>query len=67
MSCNCANIIDKIIEIRKKKNITQAKLAQLTKLTQSVIARFESKKAEPQLGTLLKILEALDCELEIIS
>lgn len=63
---NCAAIIDTLIEQRKEKGMTQKELAQITELTQSVIARMESKKAVPQLDTLLKVVAALDCNLEII-
>lgn len=63
---NCAAIIDTLIEQRKEKGMTQKELAQATDLTQSVIARMESKKAVPQLDTLLKVVTALDCNLEII-
>ncbi len=62
---NCAAIIDMLIEQRKTKGMTQKELAQATDLTQSVIARMESKKAIPQLDTLLKVVTALDCNLEI--
>lgn len=33
---------------------------------QSVIARPESKRATPQLDTLLKVAAALDCDLAIV-
>lgn len=62
---NCAIIIDKIIEKRKEIGMTQKDLAKAANLTQSVIARFENKKAMPQLDTLLKIVQALNCSLEI--
>ena len=41
-------------------------LAAAASLTQSVIARLESKKATPQLDTLLKVTAALGCSLEIV-
>ena len=63
---NCIEIIDKLIKQRKEKGMTQKELAQATELTQSVIARMESKKAVPQLDTLLKVVTALDCNLAII-
>lgn len=63
---NCAAIIDTLIEQRKEKGMTQKELAQATELTQSVIARMESKKAVPQLDTLLKVVTALDCNLAVI-
>lgn len=66
MSENCAAIIDRLIEQRHNRGMTQKDLAQATSLTQSVIARLESKKAIPQLDTLLKIAAALDCEIAIV-
>lgn len=62
----CIKIIDSLIEHRHNKGMTQNDLAKATNLTQSVIARLESKKATPQLDTLLKIAEALDCDIAVI-
>ena len=45
--------------------MTQKELAEAASLTQSVIARFESKKATPQLDTLLKVATALDCDISV--
>ncbi len=67
MTENCAAIIDTLIEQRKDKGMTQTDLAKASDLTQSVIARLESKKATPQLDTLLKVVNALDCTLQIVS
>lgn len=66
MSENCIAIIDRLIEERHNKGMTQKELAQAAGLTQSVIARLESKKATPQLNTLLKVTAALGCNLEVI-
>ena len=63
---NCANIIDRLIEQRHNKGMTQTELAQAACLTQSVIARLESKKATPQLDTLLKVAAALGCDLAVV-
>lgn len=63
---NCAVIIDRLIEQRRNKGMTQKELAAAASLTQSVIARLESKKAMPQLDTLLKVASALGCDLEIV-
>ena len=46
--------------------MTQKELAQAASLTQSVIARLESKKAVPQLDTLVRVAAALGCALEIV-
>ncbi len=66
MPDSCAEIIDCLIEARKSKGMTQRDLAKAACLTQSVIARLESKKAMPQLDTLLKVAAALDCGLQIV-
>lgn len=63
---NCTAIIDRLIEERRSKGMTQQELANAARLTQSVIARLESKKATPQLDTLLKVAAALDCGLEVV-
>lgn len=63
---NCTAIIDRLIEERRSKGMTQQELATAASLTQSVIARLESKKATPQLDTLLKVAAALDCGLEVV-
>ena len=65
MSDNCTAIIDQLIAERHRQGKTQKQLAQEANLTQSVIARMESKKAVPQLDTLLKVVGALGCDLEI--
>ena len=62
----CANIIDLLIEQRHNQGMTQKELAQAACLTQSVIARLESKKATPQLDTLLKVVAALGCDLAVV-
>lgn len=66
MSENCSVIIDRLIELRHKQGMTQKDLAKAACLTQSVIARLESKKATPQLDTLLKVATALGYSLAII-
>lgn len=63
---DCSTIIDKLIEQRHSQGMTQKELATAASLTQPVIARLESKKTTPQLDTLLKIANALGCELMIV-
>ena len=62
----CAAIIDSLIDERRRQGLTQKQLAAAACLTQSVIARLESKKAMPQLDTLLKVASALGCRIEIV-
>ncbi len=66
VSENCFAIIDSLIEQRHIKGMTQKELAKASCLTQSVIARLESKKATPQLDTLLKVASALDCDIAVV-
>lgn len=62
----CANLIDLLIKQRHALGMTQKDLAEAACLTQSVIARLESKKATPQLNTLLKVTRALGCDLALV-
>ena len=66
MSESCTAIIDQLIAERHRQGKTQKQLAQDAQLTQSVIARLESKKAIPQLDTLLKVAAALGCDLAVV-
>ena len=63
---DCSLIIDTLIKQRRIKGMTQKELAQASRLTQSVIARLESKKATPQLDTLLKVASALGCDIAVV-
>jgi transcriptional regulator with XRE-family HTH domain len=58
-------IIRQILSLRRKKNLTQEQLAELTGAKQSSIARIESGRHNTSLGLLEKIAEALDAELDI--
>lgn len=64
---SCCEIIDQIIQKRHDLGMTQRDLAMAAGLTQSVIGRLEGKKATPQLDTLLRIVDALGCNLKIES
>lgn len=61
----CVALIDEIVECRKAQGMTQVDLGRACGLTQSVIARFESKKSVPQLDTLIRILNALGLSLSL--
>ena len=66
MSDSCTAIIDQLIAERHRQGKTEKQLAQDAQLTQSVIARLESKKATPQLDTRLKVAAALGCDLAVV-
>ena len=58
-----AQIAEQVAEQRRARGLSQQELAELTGTTQSAIARLESGGRPPRIDTLLRIAEALDCEL----
>jgi len=54
---------DKVAERRGQMGMSQRELAELCGTTQSAIARLERGGRPPRIDTLLRIAEALDCEL----
>jgi len=60
-----ANIADKVSGRRVEMNLSQRELAELCGTTQSAIARLERGGRPPRIDTLLRIAEALDCELVV--
>jgi ribosome-binding protein aMBF1 (putative translation factor) len=58
-----AQIADRVAERRKHLGLSQVELAELVATTQSAIARLESGGRPPRIDTLLRIADALDCEL----
>lgn len=59
-------IIDKIIEIRKKENISQAELAEITGNSQQSISRFEQKTHNSSMKLFLSIINALGYEIQLV-
>ena len=60
-----ASIADQVVAQRTARNLSQRELAELVGTTQSAIARLEAGGRPPRIDTLLKIAEALDCELTV--
>jgi predicted transcriptional regulator len=60
-----ADIADKVAARRVDKNLSQRELAELCGTTQSAIARLERGGRPPRIDTLLRIAEALECELVV--
>jgi transcriptional regulator with XRE-family HTH domain len=58
-----ARIAEDVATQRRARDLSQAELAALTGTTQSAIARLEAGGRPPRIDTLLRIAEALDCEL----
>lgn len=60
-------LIDRIIERRKVLGLSQMQLSNRCGVKQPYIARMEKKVYYPNLQSLLCILGALGCELEIVA
>ena len=60
-----ATLADQVIEQRVARDLSQRELAELCGTTQSAIARLERGGRPPRIDTLLRIANALDCELVI--
>jgi ribosome-binding protein aMBF1 (putative translation factor) len=60
-----ARIAEQVAERRRELGLSQKQLAELTGTTQSAIARLESGGRPPRIDTLLRITNALDCELDV--
>jgi ribosome-binding protein aMBF1 (putative translation factor) len=58
-----AQIAEQVVEQRRARGLSQQELAALCGTTQSAIARFERGGRPPKIDTLMRIAEALDCEL----
>ena len=59
VSSDDKELVDRLIEIKKKENISQSELAKMTGNTQQAISRLEKKNHSPSLQTFCSILDAL--------
>ena len=60
-----AAIAEKVADRRVAMNMSQRELAQRCGTTQSAIARLERGGRPPRIDTLLRIAEALECDLQV--
>ena len=60
-----AAIAEKVSEQRNARGMSQRELAELVGTTQSAIARLERGGRPPRIDTLLRIADALDCDLVV--
>ena len=60
-----AAIADRVAEQRLARGLSQKQLAERCGTTQSAIARLEAGGRPPRIDTLLRIANALDCELVV--
>ena len=59
-------LIEKVIEARREKGLSQRELAELSGVKQPAIARLESMQATPKIDTLIKILLPLGYTLSVV-
>lgn len=59
-------LIDELVELRKKENISQSELAKLTGSRQQAISRLENKEHSPSLKLFYSIVNALGYDLRIV-
>ena len=60
-----AAIAERVADRRQELGLSQRELAELTGTTQSAIARLEAGGRPPRIDTLLRIADALDCDLVV--
>jgi predicted transcriptional regulator len=60
-----AAIADKVAARRQQRGLSQRELAELVGTTQSAIARLERGGRPPRIDTLLRIADALECDLVV--
>jgi predicted transcriptional regulator len=60
-----AQIAERVAERRGAMGLSQRQLAELCGTTQSAIARLERGGRPPRIDTLLRIADALDCDLNV--
>jgi ribosome-binding protein aMBF1 (putative translation factor) len=60
-----AQIAQQVAAQRHARGLSQAELAELCSTTQSAIARLEAGERPPRIDTLLRIANALDCNLAV--
>src|SRR3954453_15077770 len=60
-----AAIADQVADRRLARGLSQRELAELVGTTQSAIARLQRGGRPPRIDTLLKIAEALNCDLTV--
>lgn len=61
------DLIAQIIKVRKAKGLTQKDVADKSGLTQQMVSRIEKREYPPNYKNLVKIADALDTKLELVS
>lgn len=61
----CTALIDQLIDVRKKKHLTQQDIADATGMKRGNIARIESKKYVPTLEVLMRYADCMGYTISI--
>lgn len=61
------DLIAQIIKTRKEKGMTQKEVADKAGLTQQMVSRIESREYPPNYRNLIKIANALDSKIQLVS
>jgi len=59
-------IIENLVAVRKKKNISHEKLVELSGISRTAISYMESRKSTPSIITCMKICDALEVKLSTL-
>jgi transcriptional regulator with XRE-family HTH domain len=59
-------LIDSLVEIREKRQLTQARVSELMDTTQSSVSGFERQSGDPKLSTVLRYADAVGAEVNIL-
>lgn len=62
-----APLVQKLLELRQEKGLTQMDLEKLSGVKQPVIARLENGTTDPQLSTIVRLASSLGCSLTLIT
>lgn len=60
-------LIDRLIELRASKNLSQKDVAAMTGWSQAYISRLESKKTSPRLDTFCKYADSIGAVVDILN
>lgn len=60
------SLAERVAYLRKKRSLTQAEVAKLTKLSQSTITQIENGKKDPSIETVQKLAKALDVHVAVL-
>lgn len=59
-------VINDLIKLRDKYNISQKKLSEIVEISQPSLARLEKKKISPCLSTIIKLLAPLGYTIKVV-